>query len=142
IAATNAGPSRYQLVLSEAWVPCANLSTLDPYHPNKKVRLAENSVAANRGAHARCFVPGRGSPGDVEPTTGDQRQAEGRPDTRRGGHHRGDRVDDPHRGGYQSGVIVIAETAAQADVHGVRRLAGDLDAVGTAGLGRLRPIGA
>ena len=38
-------------------------------------------------------------------------------------------------------MIVIAEPTGGADVHGVGRLAGDLDAVGAAGLGGLRPVG-
>ena len=39
-----------------------------------------------------------------------------------------------------SGVIVVAVGAAQADVHRVRRLTGDLHAIGAAGLSRLRPV--
>ena len=76
----------------------------------------------------------------VQPFSSDQGQVERGPDSRRGIDDRRDGVDDARRRGDQSGVVVIALAAAQADVQRIRRLAGHLDAVGAAFLGGLRPV--
>ena len=57
--------------------------------------------------------------GGEESFAGHQRQVQRRPDSRRRGHHRGDRVDHAARARRDGGVVVVALAAGRTDVDGV-----------------------
>src|SRR4029077_6948786 len=69
-----------------------------------------------------------------------QRQVQRGPDAGRRGDDVRDGVHDPARRREDGRVVVVAVPARWADVHGVGRLADDLDTVRPAGLSGLGPV--
>src|SRR5262249_32616976 len=91
--------------------------------------LMSATLPSTRPTRVSFRLGGHQSAGCVQPCAGYQRQIESGPDTGRRRDHRRDGVDDAARGAGDRGVVVVALAAARDDVDGVRRLAGDLDAV-------------
>ncbi len=70
------------------------------------------------------------------PSACHQWQVEGREQSGGGGAHRGDGVEDPHGGGEQAAIVVVAVRRLHGELERVRRVALDGDAVALA----LRPM--
>ena len=97
------------------------------------VSSAGFELAAQRLAGRDPFSP-------IQATSGDERQVQRRPDSGRGRNDRRNGIDDSPGGAGDRGLIVVAVAATRDDVHRVRRLTGDLDAIGTAAGGGLLPV--
>src|ERR1700743_474427 len=135
ISAASALPSSSRMSPITTWAPSSTSRRASSAPMPRAPPLMSATFPSTRPGRSIKRLPfglgGHQSAWCVKPFSGHQRQGKGGGDARRGRNHVRDGVDDAACGPGDRRVVVVALAAARHDVHGVRGLADDLDAVGT-----------